>query len=159
MAEEEERVLEEQLEVQLQGQKHSVSAIKHALIFDPDNAELLSFEEELISSIKDAEEGLLGLKRARLFREANAMQGFTKLDNVKSSSEDVLAEHLNPTDVEVETLEEPRSRVGSKCRFRHTDGRWYNGQIVELKDSCSATVSFLTPMSENTMELRCLYLP
>ncbi|XP_074287053.1 zinc finger CCCH domain-containing protein 22-like [Silene latifolia] len=151
MAEEEERVLEEQLEVQLQEHKDSVSAIKHALIFDPDNAELLSVEEELISSIKDAEEGLLGLKRARLLREADAMQGFTKLDNVKSLSEDVLAEHLNPTDVEAETLEEPRSCVGSKCRFRHTDGRWHNGQIVELKDSCSATVSFLTPMSENTM--------
>ncbi|KAH9615246.1 hypothetical protein KSS87_013705 [Heliosperma pusillum] len=151
MADEEERILEEQLEVQLQEQKDSLSAIKHALTFDPDNAELLSVEEELITSIKDAEEGLLGLKRARLLREADAMQGFTELHNVTPSSEDLQAEPLNPTDVEVETLEEPKSRVGLKCRFRHTDGRWHNGQIVELKDSTYATVSFLTPVSENTM--------
>ncbi|KAL9239812.1 hypothetical protein vseg_014096 [Gypsophila vaccaria] len=163
--EEEEKVVEEELEVQLQEQKDSIAAIKHALLSDPNNPQLLSVEEELISCIKDAEEGLLGLKRARLLREADAMQGFThsikgvgteptdstELHTTISPSEDIREELIDPTGVELETLEESRFSVGSKCRFRHTDGRWYDGQIVELDDSCSATVSFLTPMSKNTM--------
>jgi len=42
MANEEERLLEGQLELQLEEQKESLSAIKDALASDPSNAELLS---------------------------------------------------------------------------------------------------------------------
>ncbi|KAL2897561.1 Zinc finger CCCH domain-containing protein 18 [Bienertia sinuspersici] len=126
---------------------------------------LAQVQEELISSIKDVEEGIFHLKRTRLLREVDsAMQhsvcsqkdaefdhnDSAELDGSKLPFEDVEVEPLDPTDVEVETLEEASYVVGSKCRFRHTDGRWYNGQIVEL-DGSSARVSFLTPTSEKQM--------
>lgn len=106
--------------------------------------------EELIAAIRDAEEGLLHLKRARLLREADSV-----LQVSKSTIEDVKVEPLDPRDdVEAEAaepLEEQGFVVGSKCRFRHTDGRWYNGQIIGLESSTSAKISFLTPTSESML--------
>lgn len=103
--------------------------------------------EELIAAIRDAEEGLLHLKRARLLLEADSV-----LQVSKSTIEDVKVEPLDPTDdVEPEPLEEQGFVVGSKCRFRHTDGRWYNGQIIGFEGSKSAKISFLTPTSESML--------
>ncbi|KAK7828864.1 zinc finger ccch domain-containing protein 22 [Quercus suber] len=102
--------------------------------------------EELVQVIKDAEEGLFQLKRARLLREADSV-----LNGCNHKSEDVKVEPLDPAHVEPEPLEEQSNLVGSKCRFRHSDGRWYNGQIVALDDSDSAKISFLTPISENML--------
>ncbi|OWM86825.1 hypothetical protein CDL15_Pgr015861 [Punica granatum] len=147
MADEEEE-LERQLELQLQEQRDSLSSLNEALASDPDNPEFLAIHEELVAAIKDAEEGLLHLKRARLLRE---------VDSVVQSSEstgedDVKAEPIDPNDIEAELLEEEQAySVGSKCRFRHSDGRWYNGQIVGLDSSGSAKISFLTPRSENML--------
>ncbi|KAL0016580.1 hypothetical protein SO802_003649 [Lithocarpus litseifolius] len=146
MGSEEERVLENQLEIQLQEQRDSLAAIKEALASDPANPELLTVYEELVHVIKDAEEGLFHLKRARLLREADSV-----LNGCNHISEDVKVEPLDPADVEPEPLEEQSYVVGSKCRFRHSDGRWYNGQIIELDDSDSAKISFLTPISENML--------
>ncbi|KAG8381952.1 hypothetical protein BUALT_Bualt05G0026100 [Buddleja alternifolia] len=140
--EEEERVVEQQLQYQLDEQRDSLAAVDDALSSDPSNSELLSVHVELVQSIKDAEEGLFQLKRARLLREADyVLQG-------SLSSDDVKVEALDPTVVEPELLVDQSYSIGSKCRFRHTDGRWYNGLIVGLEGSESAKISFLTPTSE-----------
>ncbi|XP_054819435.1 zinc finger CCCH domain-containing protein 18-like [Prosopis cineraria] len=143
MASEEERHLETQLELQLQEQRDSLSALNDALVSDPANPELLAVHEELVQAIKDAEEGLLHLKRTRLLHEADSV---LSRSNLSTPTEKV--EPFEPTDVEPDPLEEQHYSVGSKCRFRHTDGRWYNGQVVQLNSS-SAKISFLTPTSEN----------
>lgn len=118
----------------------------------------MSFQiyEELVQGIKDAEEGLFLLKRARLLREVDAT-----LDGSGHTDEDVKPqplqpeplepEPLQPEPLEPEPLEDPNYSIGSKCRFLHTDGRWYNGQIVGLDNSNVAKISFLTPTSENMM--------
>lgn len=102
--------------------------------------------EELVQAIKDAEEGLFHLKRARLLQEADSV-----LYGSNHIGEDVKVEPLDPADVEPEPLEEQSYSVGSKCRFRHTDGRWYTGRIIERDGSDSAKISFLTPTSENML--------
>ncbi|KAG5027309.1 hypothetical protein AAZX31_08G309900 [Glycine max] len=144
MGSEEERVLENQLELQLQEQRDSLSAIDQALLSDPTDPELLAVHEELVQAIKDAEEGLLHLKRARLLQEADSV-----LHNTNIFTEEKV-DPLDPTYVEPEPLEDKCYSVGSKCRFRHKDGRWYNGQVVQL-DNSVAKVSFLTPTSENML--------
>ncbi|XP_038695158.1 zinc finger CCCH domain-containing protein 22 isoform X2 [Tripterygium wilfordii] len=146
MANEEERILENQLELQLEEQRDSLAALKEALASDPSNAELISVHEELVLAIQDAEEGLLQLKRARLLREADSV-----LYGTCRADEDVKSEPRDATDIEPELLEEQIYSVGSKCRFRYSDGRWYNGQIVELQGSGWAKISFLTPTAENML--------
>ncbi|KAL5782984.1 hypothetical protein ACOSP7_008013 [Xanthoceras sorbifolium] len=144
--EEEERNLENQLEQQLEEQRDSLSALNEALESDPTNPELLAVHEELAPVIKDAEETLLHLKRARLLREVDST-----VYGRSTIVPDVKVETLDPNENEPEPLEEQSYFVGSKCRFRHTDGRWYDGQIVGLEDSNSAKLSFLTPKSENML--------
>lgn len=101
--------------------------------------------EELVQAIKDAEEGLLHLKRSRLLFEADAVLRST---NIFAEEEKV--EPLDPADVEPEPLEGKSFSVGSKCRFRYKDGRWYHGQVLQL-DNSVAKISFLTPTSENML--------
>ncbi|KAK3210782.1 hypothetical protein Dsin_015488 [Dipteronia sinensis] len=144
--EEEERILENQLEQQLEEQRDSLSALNEALESEPTNPELLAVHAELAQVIKDAEEGLFHLKRARLLREVDSV-----IHDCNTSVEYVKEEPLDPNVVEPESLEEQSYSVGSKCRFRHTDGRWYDGLIVALEDSNSAKISFLIPTSENML--------
>lgn len=162
---EERRVLEEQLELQLQEQKESIVALDEALASDPHNQEILEVHAELVQAIKDAEEGLFILKRARLLQEVDISLQLAK-DNangvtqeplgskdikVEPSNEakDVDQDSVDPKETELESLEE--FSVGSKCRFRHSDGRWYDGLIVAMEDSNRAKVSFLHPTSENQL--------
>lgn len=162
---EERRVLEEQLELQLQEQKESIVALDEALASDPHNQEILEVHAELVQAIKDAEEGLFILKRARLLQEVDISLQLAK-DNangvtqeplgskdikVEPSNEtkDVDQDSVDPKETELESLEE--FSVGSKCRFRHSDGRWYDGLIVAMEDSNRANVSFLHPTSENQL--------
>ncbi|KAE8700300.1 hypothetical protein F3Y22_tig00110557pilonHSYRG00182 [Hibiscus syriacus] len=67
--------------------------------------------------------------------------------------EEVKAESLDPDDIEAKPLAEEKSyQVGSKCRFRCSDGWWDDGQVVALNGSDSAKISFLTPTSENMLK-------
>ncbi|KAL6216002.1 hypothetical protein ACLB2K_015428 [Fragaria x ananassa] len=136
MGSEDERVLENLLELQLQEQRDPLATLNDALASDPTNPELRALQEEVIQAIKDAEEGLLRLKRARLLRE---------VDSALAPS------HHASKDAKAETLEEPIYSVGSKCRFRHSDGRWYNGQVIGLDASNNANIAFLSPTSENML--------
>ncbi|KAK2974702.1 hypothetical protein RJ640_001788 [Escallonia rubra] len=164
MAEQEARLLEEQLQHQLQEQKDSLAAVNHALASDPSNFELLSvgsllnpnfplfsflsiIREELVQAIKDAEESLLHLKRARLLQVADLV-----LQRSNCTAEAVRREPLDPTYCKAEGLEDHCYSVGSKCRFRHTDGRWYDGLIVGLEGPNAAKIAFLTPTSESMLE-------
>ena len=98
----------------------------------------IKVHEELVGAIKDAEEGLFQLKRARLLQEADiVLHGLNNAAAVKPANE---------LELEREDLDD-----GSKCRFRHTDGRWYNGRIIGFEGSDSAKISFLTPTSESMM--------
>lgn len=122
---------------------------------------LYQVQEELIQSIKEVEEGLLHLKRARLLREVDtAIQGskiFFKgaevepLDPKDVESHPPLDQNYSDVEAEPHALVDQNYSVGSKCRFRSTDGRWYNGLIVQLEGSHSALVSFLTPTSESML--------
>lgn len=67
------------------------------------------------------------------------------------TTEDAKAEPLDLTDVEPEPLQDRGYSVGSRCRFRYNDGRWYDGQIIGLEDASSAKICFLTPTSENML--------
>ncbi|CAL9754691.1 unnamed protein product [Musa acuminata subsp. burmannicoides] len=137
--------IERQLEQQVAEQKESLAAVDEALAADPSNLELLSVHEELILAIKDAEEGLLNLKRSRLLREADMIFSGQEAETI---NQDVKVEPLDLRQDKSELSESETYSVGSKCRFRYTDGRWYNGQIVELGSPTSARISFLTPTSE-----------
>jgi hypothetical protein len=107
----------------------------------------LKVHEELLAAIKDAEEGLLHLKRSRLMKRDEIFQN----QEAAPQSPEVAVEPLDPNDVEPEQLESHDFSVGSKCRFRHKDGRWYNGCIIGLEGSSDARISFLTPTSENML--------
>ncbi|XP_058113967.1 zinc finger CCCH domain-containing protein 18 isoform X2 [Magnolia sinica] len=146
--EDDEKSLELQLDFQLEEQKESLIVVNEALVSDPTNTELLSVREELVLAIKDAEEALLHLKRARLLRETDSL---LSRQGPEPTIQDVEVEPLDPTEVEAEPLETNSYSIGSKCRFRHTDGRWYNGHIVGLEGASSARISFLTPTSENML--------
>ncbi|KAK1276328.1 Zinc finger CCCH domain-containing protein 18 [Acorus gramineus] len=140
----EEGGLESQLELQLEEQKESLSFVVEALSSDPSNAELLSVHEELLLGIRDAEEGLLHLKRSRLLSEADEI--LARQASEKSATRGVETEPIDP-----EPLRSEGYVVGSKCRFRHTNGRWYNGRLIAMEGAGSARVSFLNPTSDNML--------
>ncbi|KAL6001939.1 hypothetical protein ACLOJK_040503 [Asimina triloba] len=170
--------LELELELQLQEQKDSLAVVDEALISDSTNQELLSrfddnhgghlhvwtgtciddehahelmhvlVREELVQAIKDAEEGLLHLKRSRLLLATDSL---LSSQEPQPTIQDVELVPLEPSHVEAEPLVLKSLAIGSKCRFRHMDGRWYNGHIIGLEGNSSARISFLMPTSGNML--------
>lgn len=99
----------------------------------------VQIREELHQAVKGAEESLLHLKRARLLREVEA------LAQPQKEEVEVLAQ---PQEEPVETVSAEAFAVSSKCRFRHSDGRWYNGCILGMESDSVARVAFLHPTSD-----------
>lgn len=99
--------------------------------------------------MKGAEESLLHLKRARLLREVDAMTQRQESPSEGGQIEvaDELPQSVSRSDMGDVVPPQPFS-VGSKCRFRHSDGRWYNGCILGMEDDSVARVAFLHPTSE-----------
>ncbi|XP_078443834.1 zinc finger (CCCH-type) family protein / D111/G-patch domain-containing protein [Wolffia australiana] len=144
-----EGALEQLLEMQLVDQKSTLVALDEALDADPSNDELLAVREELILSIRDAEDGLLHLKRSRLLREVDKIASIKGSDSSIKDTENV--KRQDPAKNAVANQEHGSFAVGSKCRFRYSDGRWYNGSLVRLEGHDSARISFLNPTSEKML--------
>ncbi|OEL30717.1 Zinc finger CCCH domain-containing protein 18 [Dichanthelium oligosanthes] len=138
--EDEAAAIEQQLEQHLQEQRSSLAAVDEALAADPSNADLLEVHEELLAAIKDAEEGLLDLKHSRLMKQ---IDDIFPTEEPASQAPEVAAEPLDPDDVEPEPLVSHDFSVGSKCRFRHNNGRWYNGCIIGFEGSSDMCKFFL----------------
>lgn len=100
--------------------------------------------------MKGAEESLLHLKRARLFREVDAMaqprEPPAEARKLEASNSELFQSVSGP---DMTDLVPPQPfPVNSKCRFRHSDGRWYNGCVVGMEDDSIARVAFLHPTSD-----------
>lgn len=115
----------------------------------------MKMKEELSASIKAAEHSLFQLKRARLLQEVDAMARASEVVVPISNTGEIPS--LIPDEREPEQQQEPTFPVGSKCRFRHTNGSWYNGKVFAVdEESAVARVSFLSPTSENMQVPPCL---
>ncbi|CAM6101763.1 unnamed protein product [Calypogeia fissa] len=148
--------LEKELEHHTQEQRESSIAIDDALAIDPTNEELLQMKEDLKVSIKAAEHSLFQLKRARLLQEVDAMTRASEVAVPSSNASET--QSLKPGEREPEQQQEPSFSIGSKCRFRHTNGSWYNGEVLSVEvESGLARVSFLSPTAEN-MQICRFYL-
>lgn len=149
--------LEKELEQHTQEQRESSIAIDDALAIDPTNEELLVMKEELTASIKAAEHSLFQLKRARLLQELDAVTGSSEVAGPASHTAE--SQPLMPDEREPEQQQEPAFSAGSKCRFRHTNGSWYNGKVFAVDtESGVARVSFLSPTTENMQGRSCQYM-
>lgn len=98
---------------------------------------VVQIREELHQAVKGAEESLLHLKRARLFREVDAM----------AQPQEPPSEAVSGSDLVDAVSPQPFS-MSSKCRFRHSDGRWYNGCVLGVENDSVARVAFLHPTSD-----------
>lgn len=149
-----EAALEQQIQDHLKEQSASLTAISEALVCDPENQELLEVHEELSAALKSAEESLLQLKRSRLLHEIDLVLDAKTTESSVGSK---------PVSDDLSVRAESSLLAGSKCRFRHANGRWYYGQILEADREGFARVSFLTPTTEKMqmckfyMQQRCRF--
>ncbi|EFJ13763.1 hypothetical protein SELMODRAFT_121644 [Selaginella moellendorffii] len=148
--EEESALLERELEEQLIEHNESLPALEEALLREPGNQELQSLREDLVAAVKEVEESLLSLKRRRLLLQIDSSKDLLACDKDEEQQQ--------------QRQREQHFVAGSKCRFRHTDGRWYNGRVLDLcQDGTNARVSFLTPTNEKMqicrffLQQRCRY--
>ncbi|KAL3678831.1 hypothetical protein R1sor_021787 [Riccia sorocarpa] len=144
--------LEQELESHIQDQRASVIEINEALESDPTNSELLQVKEELLACLKTAEDSAFQLKRARLLHELDSIPSVEGTQTVTLSSAGGRADdpdsELNSVEESPELVQLSSFAEGSKCRFRHTDGRWYNGRVHSVDEAGLARVFFLSPTNE-----------
>ncbi|KAJ7541391.1 hypothetical protein O6H91_10G057500 [Diphasiastrum complanatum] len=154
--------LEQELEQQLVEHRASLVTLDEALLLDSSNEELLSVREELLLAVKGGEESLLHLKRSRLLREIDLLSQSHVATGIKEHVEDTAVNitfdtNQVPSNDELHILESEDFFVGSKCRFRYTNGRWYNGEVIAIEEDGVARLSFLTPTDER-MQICRFYL-
>ncbi|KAB1204773.1 Zinc finger CCCH domain-containing protein 18 [Morella rubra] len=136
MASEEERLLENQLELQLQDQRDSLATLKEALDSDPSNTELLTVHDEVVQAIKDSEEGLFRLKMSNRNHWRSRVTEISRSDFVDytngrwysgrivelDGSESAKISFLTPTSENMLMCKfflQQRCRFGTNCRLSH----------------------------------------
>lgn len=113
----------------------------------------LKVKEELLACVKAAEESVFQLKRARLLQELDAISPAEEPEKFRPPgiANPTTTQDLNSSSAEgVSQLVQLSSITeGTVCRFRHTNGRWYNGKVCSVDKSGVARVFFLSPTNEN----------
>ncbi|KAK3272422.1 hypothetical protein CYMTET_19281 [Cymbomonas tetramitiformis] len=147
-------VLESELQEELDTHEATLKDIDEALA-EESNEELEMLREELLTAVEGAKAALLEIKQARLLSMLDGIGAAT----AAASSVDKGQPATEAAAEEQEEVFELRKRwqaPGVDCRFRHTDGRWYHGTIMELQTEAggseSAVVAYARP-SQRSMQM------
>ncbi|GJP32952.1 hypothetical protein CLOM_g17526 [Closterium sp. NIES-68] len=154
-----ERLLEDELEAQLAGQRATLAEVDALLLAEP-SAEIAEVRGELAEAVAAGEASLLQLKRQRLLRHADRLaEGLSegaargrageaqRAEAASAGGADVGVTGVGEGRAEGGGGEEPNGveweeggkggecgvRVGQQCLFRHVDGRWYAGEVLSLR--------------------------
>ena len=86
------------------------------------------------------------MKRSRLLKELDKITSVYESDSLTGDQK-----NDNPVENAVTHQELNDLSVGSRCRFRYSDGRWYNGFVEGFEGAGSVRISFLNPTSEKML--------
>eukprot|EP00850_Spirogloea_muscicola_P016019 SM000127S26635 [mRNA] locus=s127:104127:106857:- [translate_table: standard] len=159
--------LEQELGEQVAEQRASIQELEASLGLDPAaDAELQEVLEELRSTLQASEEGLGKLRQVQDVRRPAGQAGKTpaarrfvvwshqSTDDDGRYDLDRIASHALTSTSGERVGKGSQRPLGSTCRFRHTDGRWYSGQRIDeggqvaMQGPRKARVTFLHPTTE-----------
>eukprot|EP00850_Spirogloea_muscicola_P000342 SM000001S04744 [mRNA] locus=s1:1964784:1967555:- [translate_table: standard] len=163
--------LEQELQEQVAEQRASIQELEASLGLDPAaDAELQEVLEELRSALQASEEGLGKLRQVQDVRRPAGQAGKTatrklvlwshqSTDDDGCYDLDRIASHALTSTSGERVGKGSQRPLGSTCRFRHTDGRWYFGQRIDggqvaMQGPRKARVTFLHPTTEAMLRCR-----